>query len=119
VKHPPTPQSATSLPPAPRDEANSRMTKYFVMMSVRVICFILMVVITPYGWYTWLFALGAVVLPYLAVVIANVGPAAHEPTAIAPSRALTARPDPVQAAPDERPGIIRVTETKNPGSTDQ
>ena len=43
------------------------------MMGVRVVCFILMVVITPYGWYTWVLAAGAVFIPYIAVVLANVG----------------------------------------------
>ena len=32
-----------------------------------------MILVTPYGWYTWLFAAGAVFLPYIAVVVANVG----------------------------------------------
>ena len=31
-----------------------------------------MVVITPYGWYTWVFGAAAIVLPYIAVVLANV-----------------------------------------------
>ena len=42
------------------------------MMGIRIACFILMVVITPYGWYTWVFGAAAIVLPYIAVVLANV-----------------------------------------------
>lgn len=87
-----TPQSATSLPRAPRDEAHTRMTKYFVMMSVRVLCFVLMVVVTPYGWYTWLFAAGAIILPYLAVVVANVSSRGGATGRISPERALPATP---------------------------
>lgn len=49
------------------------MLKYVIMMGVRVACFVAMILVTPYGWYTWLFAAGAVFLPYIAVVVANVG----------------------------------------------
>ncbi len=86
------------------------MVKYLVMMGIRVACFAAMVLVTPYGWYTWLFAVGAVVLPYIAVVIANVGQS---------GRAASAeRPD--QRAHDaaaQRPGsppVIRLTEN-DPG----
>ena len=54
------------------------MGKYFSMMAIRVVCFVLMVAIQPYGWYTWLFAIGAVLLPNFAVVIANGGGEAYE-----------------------------------------
>ncbi len=50
-----TPQTATSLPRAPREDERSRQVKYLVSMSVRVVCFLLMVLVTPYGWYTWVF----------------------------------------------------------------
>ena len=92
MKNSDRPQSATSLPRAPRDEATARSRKYLVMMGIRVLCFILMVVITPYGWYTWIFGLAAVFLPYIAVVTANVasdvratGPEAPEARALPPS----------------------------------
>lgn len=49
------------------------MLKYVIMMGIRVACFVAMILVTPYGWYTWLFAAGAVFLPYIAVVVANVG----------------------------------------------
>jgi len=63
--------SVTSLPRAPRDEADARVRHYMITMAIRVACFLLMVLITPYGWYTWVFAAGAVFLPYIAVVYAN------------------------------------------------
>lgn len=104
------PQSATSLPRAPQDDAQKRMRKYFIMMSVRVICFVLMVVITPYGWYTWVLAVGAVILPYIAVVVANVGQGARESRAVPPERQLEAG---TTAAPvtGEAPPVIRITES--------
>lgn len=90
------------------------MTKYFTMMSIRVVCFVLMVAVTPYGWYTWLFALGAIVLPYLAVVVANVaGGSARVAEAPAPSvRSLPA------SAPETATGVIRVHEAGRPAGTD-
>lgn len=108
-----TPQSATSLPRAPRDEAHTRMTKYFVMMSVRVLCFVLMVVVTPYGWYTWLFALGAIILPYLAVVVANVSSRGGAATRISPERSLPAPPEAPASAPPAAP-TIRIQESPPP-----
>lgn len=86
-------QSATSLPRAPRDDAHGRMTKYFTMMAIRVVCFVLMVTITPYGWYTWVFAIGACFLPYVAVVIANVA-AAPAGRAVPPSGPSSRRATP-------------------------
>lgn len=121
MKTPASPQSATSLPRAPRDEAQIRMRKYFIMMSVRVVCFVLMVVITPYGWYTWVLAVGAIFLPYFAVVVANVAVANTESRAVPPERALAAT---VTETPPPAPtaGVIRLQETKavapEPGNVD-
>ena len=65
--------SVTSLPTAPRDESDARVRKYAITMTIRIVCFLLMAVVQPYGWYTWVFAAAAAVLPYFAVVIANAG----------------------------------------------
>ena len=35
--------------------------RYLIMMGIRIVCFILMVVITPYGWYTWVLGAAAIV----------------------------------------------------------
>ncbi len=85
------------------------MRKYFIMMSVRVLCFVLMVVITPYGWYTWVLAAGAIFLPYFAVVIANVAVSNANSRAIAPERSLPAAPTP--PAEPTSGGIIQLHET--------
>jgi hypothetical protein len=47
------------------------MRAYSTAMSIRMACFIL-VFFVP-GWWKLVFGLGAVVLPYVAVVLANVG----------------------------------------------
>jgi predicted tellurium resistance membrane protein TerC len=63
--------SITTLPPSPDDERRSRMRKYTIAMSVRMVCILLIFVVQ--GWWVWFFAAGAIVLPYIAVVLANVG----------------------------------------------
>ncbi len=53
-----------------RDQAG-RQRRYFYSMMIRTVCFILTVVLpSPYRWFA---LLGAVTLPYFAVVIANAG----------------------------------------------
>lgn len=66
--------SLTTLPKSPTDDREQRMKKYLIAMAVRLVC-IGMCFVVP-GWWLAVFATGAVVLPYFAVVLANVG---HEP----------------------------------------
>ena len=102
--------SATSLPRAPRDEASARSTRYLIMMGLRIACFILMVVITPYGWYTWVLGAAAIFLPYVAVVSANVGQEARRNRREDPEAALPAPAAPAPPAPESR--VIRIEETR-------
>ncbi|GAA5209086.1 DUF3099 domain-containing protein [Microbacterium kyungheense] len=109
--------SATSLPRAPRDDVGARSTRYLVMMGVRIACFILMVVITPYGWYTWVFGAAAIFLPYIAVVSANVGQEARSNRREDPEPSLPAAPSaPLPGAPAES-RVIRIEETRRPAPT--
>lgn len=62
----------TSLPPSPEAERKARMVKYTITMSIRVLCIFLMLFVQG-TWWLWVFAAGAVFLPYVAVVLANVG----------------------------------------------
>lgn len=108
--------SATSLPRAPRDEAGARSIRYLIMMGIRIACFVLMVLITPYGWYTWVFAAAAIFLPYVAVVTANVGHEARRDRPEDPKGALPATAAPVPPA-EQR--IIRIEESRpQPPRTD-
>ncbi len=56
-----------------------RERRYLLMMGVRVLCFVLAVIVYVKGggWLTAIPAVGAVALPYFAVVFANGG---REPT---------------------------------------
>ena len=96
------------------------MRRYMWTMAIRVTCFVLMAVVTPYGWYTWVFAAGAIFLPYIAVIVANVGydtSARAEPV----QRMLpapSASDSPAASAPvDTTPGVIRLTESPRSGET--
>lgn len=102
--------SATSLPQAPRDDADSRFVKYALTMAIRTVCILALVLVTPYGWYTWVFAVGAIFLPYVAVVIANVGQDVRRPVAENPERTLSA-PAPTAPVAEAPPTVIRITET--------
>lgn len=63
------PQSATSLESSPEEERKSRLVKYTIAMSVRVVCLIVGVFLE--GWAMWVAFAGAIFLPYFAVVVAN------------------------------------------------
>ncbi len=106
------PQSATSLPRAPRDDAESRTLRYFWMMAIRVVCFILMVVIMPYGWHTLILGIGAIALPYFAVVLANVGESGRRATRETPERALPAAPTTVAPPQPATATVIRIQEVR-------
>lgn len=66
-----TVHSITDARIAHTDEMHSRMIKYSVSMGIRVVCLVLVFVV--HGWLQWAFIVGAVVLPYFAVIIANGG----------------------------------------------
>jgi predicted cobalt transporter CbtA len=66
-------QSITDLPQSPGDERRSRMIKYTVAMSVRVVCIVCMLFVRD--WWLLVFGVAAIVLPYFAVVLANVSSA--------------------------------------------
>ena len=75
-------QSITSLPRSPNDDRRSRMLKYSVTMGIRLVCIILCLFVQ--GWWLLVCAIGAVVLPYIAVVLAN--------SVMRPSKADVVRP---------------------------
>jgi len=66
----PSAPSITSLPLSPDEERRHRMIKYSVAMSVRVVCLIVAVIVP--GWWAAVPLVGAIFLPYFAVIIANV-----------------------------------------------
>jgi Mg/Co/Ni transporter MgtE len=66
--------SVTSAPESLRDDQNERMRRYLLSMGIRTACFVLSVIaIVVLHWTVvgWILVVGAVVLPYVAVVMAN------------------------------------------------
>jgi hypothetical protein len=67
-----------------------RQRRYLIMMGIRVVCFALAVVLYTVGagWLTAFPAIGAIVIPYFAVVFANGG---REPSSTTGFRAYEPR----------------------------
>jgi hypothetical protein len=95
----------TSAAPSRVDEFKDRRRHYMIVMSIRVVCFVLAVVI-PLTWLRMVFVVAALVLPWVAVLAANqvkakvVGaPNLFVPT---PRRAITGE-DPQARRAERRP----------------
>src|SRR5215207_6677655 len=61
--------SVTTAQPGRSEDLDSRIVRYAWMMSLRIVRFVL-AVLTPSPW-RWMFIVGAVFLPSVAVVLAN------------------------------------------------
>jgi hypothetical protein len=63
----------TEAPQSRAAEIGQRERRYLLMMGIRVVCFVVTVVmfVTHAGWLTVIPAVGAIALPYFAVVVAN------------------------------------------------
>jgi Protein of unknown function (DUF3099) len=64
-----SPQSVTSAPESRTEDQARRLRQYLLTMGIRTACFVLLVVIDHP--IRWVFAFGAVFLPFVAVVAAN------------------------------------------------
>ena len=83
-------QSITTLPPSPEAERRSRMIKYTIAMSIRVLCIVAM--LFAQGWWLVVCAAGAIFLPYIAVVIANVGSPTRQTRVLRPGAIVRVEP---------------------------
>jgi hypothetical protein len=88
TQHPEQPVSITSARPGRSSDISRRQARYLLSMGIRTICFVLAIVTT--GPLRWSLVVGAVVLPYVAVVLANASD--HRATAQPPSFANEDRP---------------------------
>jgi hypothetical protein len=85
-------QSVTSAPASGSDDQGHRIKRYLLTMGIRVVCGALAVVTE--GWVRWAFVALAVVLPYIAVVMANaVGPRSGQSVAPVDHTAPAALPE--------------------------
>lgn len=63
--------SITTAGKSSADVQDGRMLQYLITMLIRIVCLALAVFID--GWLRWVFAAGAIFLPYFAVVLASAG----------------------------------------------
>lgn len=92
--------SITSARRALSEDVDDRNMRYLFSMTIRTIC-VIAAAIVP-GWWKWVFAAGAIVLPMLAVLMANAGrePAGKidqladiDPIPLPPAAGPTVNPD--------------------------
>ncbi len=67
-----TVQRVTAARGSHTEDVGRRMRNYAFSMGIRTLCVIAFIVSFPH-WWAWLFVPSAVLLPYVAVVIANAG----------------------------------------------
>ena len=67
--------SITSASSGHSDDIGSRELRYGISMGIRTLCFVGAVVAwqTIGGWVPWVLLVGALVLPYTSVILANAG----------------------------------------------
>jgi len=73
------------------------MIRYTVTMGIRMVCIVLMLFV--HGWWLLVCALGAILLPYFAVIAANVH-SDQRPTAVLRPGAVALLPRPDAGRPD-------------------
>ena len=86
----PVVQTVTSAASSANDDQSARMKRYLTMMGIRIVCFGLLFVTT--GWLRWAAIVGAVALPYFAVVVAN----AVRPRTVGTIQSVTPQDDPTR-----------------------
>ena len=59
----------TSASESHEADLNARTRKYLILMAIRMVCFV--GAVFAHGWFRWALVAGAVVLPWIAVLIAN------------------------------------------------
>jgi hypothetical protein len=59
----------TTAPTSHRDDIDRRRRRYVISMTIRTLCFVGAVLVD--GWLRWVLVVGAFILPYIAVVMAN------------------------------------------------
>jgi Protein of unknown function (DUF3099) len=68
-------QVVTEARPSMSEDIAYRERRYLIMMGIRLVCFVIAVVlfVNGAGWLTAIPAVGAIAIPYFAVVFANGG----------------------------------------------
>ena len=100
---PPEVYRITGAPASRTEDHDKRVKRYIISMAIRTACVVLVFVVP--GPARWIFAIGAVFLPYVAVLFANAGGARRGPApARVDHRGLTSGGAPQDAPHDSAPG---------------
>jgi Protein of unknown function (DUF3099) len=62
----------TTAAPSREEDISGRQRRYVMSMGVRTVCFVAAVLVGA-GWLRWVLVAAALLLPYVAVVMANAG----------------------------------------------
>ena len=98
----------TSARPAHSAEMSGRLRRYLISMGVRVICLALAIFVLT-GWLRLIGIAAAVILPWVAVVMANAGPVddGDQPAFVEPGDvAIEAAPSASIEGPADRQGHV-------------
>lgn len=92
----------TSARPGHSQEMSGRLRRYLISMSVRVTCLVLAIFVFT-GWLRLVGVAAAVVLPWIAVVMANAGPTGDrdQATFVGPDRVAIEGPATTPIGPPE------------------
>lgn len=97
-------QRITDAPAALADDQSRRTRGYLIQQGIRVVCIVLALAVP--GPLRWVFAAGAVVLPYTAVLFANAGRDRSEMLATVDVREDRAAPAIEAPGPDARGRVV-------------
>lgn len=61
----------TTAAESPTKDIDQRQRRYMISMTIRTLCFVGAVLAIPIPWLSFVLILAALILPYLAVVMAN------------------------------------------------
>jgi hypothetical protein len=60
----------TTAPESPEQEIAHRQKRYLISMGIRTVCFLAAIMVGS-GWLRWVLVAAALLLPYVAVIMAN------------------------------------------------
>lgn len=105
----------TNLTVNPGEDRAHRMKIYFIAMSLRFLCVFSLFFVR--GWWLLLPVLGAVLLPYFAVMIGNAIAGAQEGSRIQPRMPLSLQSgvDSSARAESEKPKVIVIEQEEEQG----
>ena len=93
------------------------MIKYTIAMTIRVAC--IFALLFAKGWWLAVFAAGAIFLPYVAVVLANVGGPSRSPEVLRPGGLVPVTPPAPGSDDAAEPSGADTAEPSGPAASDR